>query len=254
MKIISLSPLSFYNIFKRKLSCRVLLYHRVANVKDDPYLLSVSPDNFKNQIEWLKKNVNVIPIMKLVKQISTGEIKSYSFCITFDDGYADNFYNALPILRQFKVPATIFVTSGMINKKEPFCWDENTCKEDRGRALRSTELIKLAKEPLIDIGSHTITHPYLSRLDLKDQKKEIFQSKINLENILHKKISGFSYPFGTKRDYNEETIELVKNAGYNYACSNIPKKVNIKSQIYSLSRFLVRNWSIKEFEIKFRRF
>jgi len=243
----------FRAIFKQGPTGRILLYHRVADVKDDPHLLSVSVRNFKDQITWLKKNFQILSLLQLVNQIKSHTLDSKSVCVTFDDGYADNFYNALPILKQFHIPATIFVTSGMIGKKIPFYWDTNMNKNDQGRALNKIELIKLAKEPLIKIGSHTITHPHLTALSVMDQEKEIAESKIKLENIIKKTIKGFSYPFGTKKDYSKETVSTVKKTGYKYACANFCHSVVESSDPYVLPRIIVRNWPIKIFIKKMRK-
>lgn len=245
---------SFSAVIKREPLCRVLLYHRVGEVKDDPYLLCVSVENFENQIKWLKKSTKVISLLDLVEQLKSKKIESESACVTFDDGYADNYYNALPILKQFQIPATIFVTAGTIDGEKPFFWEINTPEKDRGRPLKRGELIKLGKGPLLEIGSHTLTHPRLSQLGQKKQNEEILQSKINLGKILHKEISGFSYPFGTASDYDRETVELVRKAGYDYACSNIRGIVTDTSDRFELPRFLVRNWGLKEFILRFTLF
>lgn len=234
-------------ILYRNRSCKILLYHRVADVKDDPHLLSVSIHNFKDQMVWLKKNFDIIPLSKLVKQIKHHTISSKSACITFDDGYADNFYNALPILKQFQVPATIFVTSSMVDKKTPFYWDINTNKKDQGRSLNKRELVKLAKDPLIEIGSHTITHPRLANLSMIEQQKEIKESKVKLENVIKRKIKSFSFPFGTRRDFNKKTIKLVKSAGYSYACASFSNNISNFSSQYMLPRIIVRNWPLEVF-------
>lgn len=251
MKIFNLDY--FFFLFKIKPACYIFLYHRVADVKDDPHLLSVSVCNFRNQVAWLKKNFKVISLLELVNQIKTNSLNSESICLTIDDGYADSFYNALPILKQFKVPTTIFITSGMIDKKTPFYWDTNTNRNNQGRALNEMELIKLSKEPLIEIGSHTITHPHLTALSIIDQKKEIAESKMNLENIIKKRIIGFSYPFGTGKDYNKQTINLVKTSGYTYANANFPGRVNKFSNPYELPRIIIRNWPIEVFIKKMRK-
>lgn len=219
----------------------------MADVKDDPHLLSVSVRNFRNQIAWLKKNFPIISLSKLVNQVKRYTFNSKSVCVTFDDGYADSFYNALPILKQLQVPATIFVTSGMIGKKTPFYWDTNTNKNDRGRALNKMELIKLVREPLIEIGSHTITHPNLATLSTMEQEKEITESKKELEMTIGKKIKGFSYPFGTRKDFSKKTVGLVKGAGYLYACANFFGGVNKFSNFYTLPRIIVRDWRIEVF-------
>lgn len=240
----------FQAIFGRVYTCKILLYHRIADVKDDPHLLTVSVRNFNDQIDWLSRNFQVIPLLKLVSQIKSNALNSKAVCITFDDGYADNFYNALPILKKYEVPATIFVTSGMIGKKIPFYWDTNTNKTSRGRALNKIELIKLAKEPLIEIGSHTITHPNLSALSIIDQEKEITESNKKLEITIGQKINGFSYPFGTRKDFNKKTVELVKITGYSYACANFQGQATKFSNPYSLPRYIVRNWPIQIFKHK----
>lgn len=113
-------------------TARILLYHRIADVKNDPYFLSVSSENFYNQLKFLKENFNIMPLAQIVKWIREGKLKDKSIALTLDDGYADNLYNALPILEEFKVPATIFLTAGYINmsagtsQNMTFYWDQNT--------------------------------------------------------------------------------------------------------------------------------
>lgn len=241
-------PISFFHaIFKKGPTCRILLYHRVADVKDDPHLLSVSVSNFREQIAWLKKNCHIIPLSELVNQIERHKLNSESVCITFDDGYADNFYDALPVLKQLQVPATFFITSGKIGKETPFYWDANTKKSDQGRVLNKAELIKLAKEPLIEIGSHTITHPNLATLSTKDQEMEIRESKKELRAIIGRVVKGFSYPFGTRNDFSKKTIKLVKKAGYSYACASFSGNISNFSNQYALPRIIVRNWPVEVF-------
>lgn len=240
------------SIIDRGRSCKILLYHRVANITDDPYLLSVSVSNFKNQIKWLKNNYKIIPLIQMVDQIKHQSLSLGSLCITFDDGYADNYYNALPILKQFNVPATIFVTSGMIGKKNPFYWDRNTSKIDQGRSINKKELIKLIKEPLIEIGSHTVNHPRLTTQSLRGQEFEIKSSKFRLENMVNRKLNGFSYPFGTKQDYNIDSINIVKKTGYTYATANYPNHITNNTNLFALPRFIIRNWSIEMFKLKMR--
>lgn len=97
----------------------VLLYHRVTRLDSDPYLLAVTPDNFRAQMEYVKHN---FPILRFVEDW-TGAPKP-SVVVTFDDGYADNLFEALPILEEFDIPATFFVTTGPIETGREFWWDE----------------------------------------------------------------------------------------------------------------------------------
>lgn len=225
----------------------ILLYHRIADVQDDPHLLSVKPKNFKKHINYLKNNYQIISLDFLVKNLEKDKVPKKSVVITFDDGYADNYYHALPALEEFNVPATIFITSGKIADKKPFYWDKETRKQDRGRPLTRRELVKLSKSRLIEIGSHTVSHLHLSSLNIKEQKREILVSKRTLENIVKIRIKHFSYPFGAKNDYNKKTVKIVKSCGFISACANFCGMVTEKSDIYQLPRFIIRDWDQKTF-------
>lgn len=97
----------------------VLIYHRVTNLVEDPQMLAVSPQNFREQLIFIKNNFSV-----LRSDDDWSSVKKPSVIITFDDGYADNFKQALPILEDLEIPATFFVSSGYLNSKNEFWWDE----------------------------------------------------------------------------------------------------------------------------------
>lgn len=97
----------------------VLIYHRVTLLQSDPQLLAVSPSNFSQHLEIIKKNY---PIIRFDEDW-TG-LKQPSVVITFDDGYADNYLEALPVLEKHGVPATFFVSSGYVGSSVEYWWDE----------------------------------------------------------------------------------------------------------------------------------
>ena len=101
----------------------VLLYHRVADVDSDPWNLAVSPRNFREQMRVLAEKGLCLPLSDLVRSITTGGLPSSSVCITFDDGYSDNLVHAKPILQEFSLPATFFLTSGYLQGGNDFWWD-----------------------------------------------------------------------------------------------------------------------------------
>src|SRR3989344_5193827 len=225
----------------------IVLYHRVAKTGLDPHFLCVEPEVFREQLKFFKENFNIMPLGKIVKWIKEGKLKHNSLAITFDDGYADNLHNALPILKDLNVPATIFITSGYISSNKHFYWDGNTRPEDRGRPLTHDELIELAKCNLIEIGAHTISHPRLSALPLPKQEEEINGSKKQIEKVLNYPQISLAYPFGDKESFDKNAIEIVKKSGFNYACSNIHERVTKNSNLYALPRFVVRNWNEERF-------
>jgi peptidoglycan/xylan/chitin deacetylase (PgdA/CDA1 family) len=115
------------------------------------------------------------------------------------------------------------------------------------RSLTEEEIKMLAAGGLIEIGAHTVTHPPLSALSVPEQKKEIVQSKADLENILGTAVASFSYPYGLKTDFTSESIAIVREAGFERACTNVFDAVNQHSRLFELPRFWVRDWSGEEF-------
>jgi peptidoglycan/xylan/chitin deacetylase (PgdA/CDA1 family) len=110
------------------------------------------------------------------------------------------------------------------------------------RALTEAQLKQLSAGGLVSIGAHTVTHPVLSRLDAAAQSAEIAGSRRRLEELLGSPVRGFSYPFGTKSDFNRQTAALVRAAGFDYACANREGVVSPRADRYRLPRYLVRNW------------
>lgn len=96
-----------------------LLYHRIITLDIDTNLLAVSPEHFYEQMRWLKKRYSIVRFEDNWDMFSEDSV-----CITFDDGYRDNFINAVPILNELEIPATIFVSTGNINTPNEMWWDE----------------------------------------------------------------------------------------------------------------------------------
>jgi peptidoglycan/xylan/chitin deacetylase (PgdA/CDA1 family) len=124
---VSLLPRAFKQFLKRSFSsrktlngCAVLLYHRVFKPTIDSQLLSVYPANFEQHLIFLKENYELISTQTLKERIITKTLTNRSICLTFDDGYFDNFSEALPILEKYQIPATIFVCTGNIGESSAF--------------------------------------------------------------------------------------------------------------------------------------
>lgn len=111
---------------KRYLERRVLilLYHRVAEAELDPWALAVSPDNFAEHLQVLRKHGRVMGLGELAAGLIEGNLPRRAVVVTFDDGYADNLINAKPLLERFDVPATVFIASGYVGVDREFWWDE----------------------------------------------------------------------------------------------------------------------------------
>ena len=110
------------------------------------------------------------------------------------------------------------------------------------RSLSPDEVVLLAEGRLVEIGAHTLTHPVLSALPAAEQRTEIQGSKSRLESILRHPVTSFAYPYGSRSDYTAETVALVRDAGFTYACSNCAQVVWRGSDTFQLPRVLVRDW------------
>lgn len=115
------------------------------------------------------------------------------------------------------------------------------------RTLTKTEVQELAKGGLVEVGAHSLNHPVLSSISQPEQALEIHRSRKQLESIVGKSVGSFAYPYGTKSDYNSQTVTIVKNLGFDCACSNFAEVVWRGCDRFELPRFLVRNWNGEKF-------
>jgi peptidoglycan/xylan/chitin deacetylase (PgdA/CDA1 family) len=118
--------------------------------------------------------------------------------------------------------------------------------------LSAEEVVQLACGGLVEVGSHTASHPVLSCLALNEQREEIQQSKRRLEDILGYPVTSFAYPYGGPSHYTPETVAATREAGFKVACSNFEGMVRRNSDMYQLPRFLVRDWNGEEFARRLR--
>ncbi|UVF18432.1 polysaccharide deacetylase family protein [Microvirga terrae] len=100
----------------------VLMYHRVAEVACDPWQLAVRPQRFADHLRVLTRERKVVPLAWLVGELRESRIPLGSAVLTFDDGYADVFHTAKPILEEYGCPATVFLTTGALDTPG-FWWD-----------------------------------------------------------------------------------------------------------------------------------
>jgi peptidoglycan/xylan/chitin deacetylase (PgdA/CDA1 family) len=110
--------------------------------------------------------------------------------------------------------------------------------------LTVEELVTLGSGKQIEIGAHTVNHPFLPSQPVAVQQAEIDRSKLELERLLDLPVTSFSYPFG---DRTAETLELVKALGFEYACSTQSDVVWGRSNCFDLPRFGVEDWNGSEF-------
>ena len=112
------------------------------------------------------------------------------------------------------------------------------------RSMTVAEVSALEQGKLIEVGCHTITHPFLSALPVNLQQSEIQQSKARLEEFLGHQVNSFAYPYGA---YTAKTVAVVQAAGFSCACSTNPSSVKRHSDRFQLPRVEVQDWDGEEF-------
>jgi peptidoglycan/xylan/chitin deacetylase (PgdA/CDA1 family) len=93
----------------------VLIYHRVLATPDPLAPREMTAEIFRWQMQLVQRHASVLPLHEALRRLAAGTLPRRAVCVTFDDGYADNERVALPILREFDIPATVFVTTGFVD-------------------------------------------------------------------------------------------------------------------------------------------
>jgi peptidoglycan/xylan/chitin deacetylase (PgdA/CDA1 family) len=115
------------------------------------------------------------------------------------------------------------------------------------RVMSQRQLLNLP-EALVTIGSHTLTHPMLTRIEEERAREEIVNSRSKLEQMLNRKVSLFSFPFG---DFNEQLVQICREAGYEYVFTTLPGFAFSGSDEFAVGRIRVdpTDWPL-EFRLK----
>ncbi len=194
---------------------RILMYHRVApGLAGDQ--LTVTPEHFERQMAYLARSCRVRSLSQVVDDLKHSRVRRGDVAITFDDGYLDNLSHALPILKKYNLPATIFVTTGFCD--QDLNHPRYPASSERLH-LTWDEVRLLAAQPGICIGSHTVTHPYLSRLDEAAAQDETTRSRALIAREIGRDVAFFCYPSG---DVTAREARLVERAGYAAAVTVAP--------------------------------
>jgi peptidoglycan/xylan/chitin deacetylase (PgdA/CDA1 family) len=114
-------------IARRRPGLVVLTYHRIAESRKDLFydpVISATPEAFRTQVKWLSNRFHLLTLDKLLTQLESGTLWCEpTMLLTFDDGYRDNFHQALPVLHEFKAPATFFIPTAFFDSPRLPWWD-----------------------------------------------------------------------------------------------------------------------------------
>jgi peptidoglycan/xylan/chitin deacetylase (PgdA/CDA1 family) len=205
----------------------ILMYHAVARVAEDPNRLCVSPQTFDSQMAHLRdRGLRGVPVRKLRRAVMAGKAAGL-VGITFDDGYQDFLEEAVPLLERYGFSATVFAVGGRLGRENDW---EHAYEPRPPMKLMTAAGLREASERGMEVGSHSMTHPRLSRSDPEQLREEIVGSRRYLSELLGEDVSGFCYPYG---DLDAEALQMARHAGYEYACA---WKTRVQHDDYDLFR------------------
>ncbi|RBP25687.1 polysaccharide deacetylase [Marinobacter pelagius] len=268
---------------------KILMYHRVS---DNINERALAVELFRKHINIIKKDFHPMTLRSLLEANENGAIPNNAVALTFDDGYSDFAEQAFPILRDAKVPATLFVTTGFVDR-DIWLWPDqiryaidNTNKHvlnhpafheqfyvksnpkriwnifaDYCLKIQNDEKIDLIEELFsslevhfpekapkeyeavswdqikrmvadgLDVGSHSNSHPILTKVHQDQLISELETSKKILEKKLGRTIDIFCYPNGQDSDFDENIKSAIQSCGYKYAVCAYPAKYPLQDKM-----------------------
>ncbi|MEP7200087.1 MAG: polysaccharide deacetylase family protein [Chloroflexota bacterium] len=179
----------------------VLMYHHIAvppPIRDAiRFDLSVWPENFEQQLAYFEtQGFHSVKLEDVYDAVTkNAPLPSKPIVFTFDDGYDDNYANAMPILQKHKFIGTFYIPTGLLERPGYMTW---------------AQVVELSKAGM-DVESHSVSHPSLKAKPLEFLRKELGDSKRALEMMLGKPVLFFCYPSG---QYDALTIQVLQELGY----------------------------------------
>lgn len=216
----------------------ILLYHSIAEVVAPQFQKwALSPQLLAAHLDYLQSAGYTPLTVSQLTQIMTDDtsyIPVRPIVLTFDDGLADFYTGALPLLVQHEFVATLYTPTGYIGGVSEWLAPYG----EGARPMMSWT--QIAKLPMvgIEIGAHTHSHRPLDTLPISEARYEIVRSKTILEQKLGRRVTTFAYPQGY---YNEQVRGLVKEAGFTSACATKHALSATYDDRFSLARISITN-------------
>lgn len=207
----------------------ILMYHHIGSRLNSPY--NISTKDFAAQMDYLAQHGYTTVSIDQVAAALRGQttLPLCPVALTFDDGYAVQYNNALPILQQHNFHATFYLPTGYISMSYAFMnWDQ------------IKDLMKQGNW----IGSHTYWHAFIGRLSGFALKHEIVDAKTKLESGLGLSVTTFAYPFGS---YSFTAQHLISDTGFTSAVWLGASYHQSSDRIYKLNRLAIYSGSLTSF-------
>ena len=226
----------------RRRKIPILMYHSVGGKEQSGrggyYQTSVSPENFSRQMAFLhRRGYSTCTLGEAIACLEkpAGRTEDKMVVITFDDGFADFYWEAFPILHSFGLTATMFLPTGFISDS-PVAFKEQCC-------MTWSQVRELQKCG-IEFGSHTVTHPQLRTLGRPAIERELEDSKRVIEDKTGCAVDSFAYPYAFPQvdvQFKQLLRECLENAGYSNGVCTMVGRADSCSDRFFLERLPVND-------------
>jgi len=186
---------------------------------------------FRKQMEYIVCHCQVVKPSEILTVESDGRT---IVAVTFDDAYVSFYENAVSVLTELNMPAGVFVPTGFIGRQ---CnWQMPEGHPDKNEKVIDRQQILGLEKHGIEVFSHTVSHPNLTKLSDEELKRELIDSRIELEDVLGHPVDIISYPHGI---YDRRVIDFAAAGGYRLGFTIEPRWVNDLENKLTLGRLVV---------------
>ena len=191
----------------------ILCYHAISETW--PSVGAVVPSALERQLAFLlRRGYRARTLSAALAEPSPQR----TLVVTFDDAFQSVIDRGLPVLKSLGIPATLFVPTDFVDRSEPMTWStlEQWAGGPHEKELRpmTWDGVRALAQAGWEVGSHTCSHPNLTRVDDEEALRELSCSREICEDRLQRPCDGFAYPFGA---YDPRIMGLAEAAGYRWA-------------------------------------
>jgi peptidoglycan/xylan/chitin deacetylase (PgdA/CDA1 family) len=222
-------------IFEKKVP--ILMYHSISHTATPQFKqFTVSPTLFEQHMAYLSQHFYTpITVTHFVNSLAqeVSVLPERPVVLTFDDGFADFFLDALPILKRYGFCATLYISTAFIGQTSLWLRRE----KEATRPVLSWDQLMVISRCGIECGAHSHSHPQLDVLPSSLAYDEITRCKHILEDRLGQQVMSFAYPYGY---YTGTVRKLVQTAGYTSACAVKHALSSVATDPFVLARLMIR--------------
>lgn len=215
----------------------ILMYHSVSIAAGPRFApFAVTPDEFESQMSYLGTNgYTALTVNELARAYAGfAPLPPKPVVLTFDDGFCDFLFNAMPSLLRHSLRATLYFVSGCVGGTSSWL---ASIGEGARPLLDWSQIAQVAQTGIVEIGAHTVTHRPLDALSREAALEEIESCRRVIESRLGRAVGTFAYPFGFE---TAQLRQMVREAGYSAACAVRYATSTAQNDRFALPRHIVR--------------